>query len=73
MIKMTEKEKMNNVIQDIQNNEDVSGFIICAIVTRNGEKQMITSITGEARYVERIWENIDETLNKFSRNGEKTN
>lgn len=55
MIKMTEKEKMNNVIQDIQNNEDVSGFIICAIVTRNGEKQMITSITGEARYVERIW------------------
>jgi hypothetical protein len=34
---------------------------------------MITSITGEARYVERIWENIDETLNKFSRNGEKTN
>lgn len=69
MSKMTEKEKMNNVIQDIQNNEDVSGFIICAIVTRDGEKQMITSITGEARYVERIWENIGETLNNFSRNG----
>lgn len=59
---MSEQEKINQTIKEIQDSEDISAFIISAIVTKNGQKQIIARVAGSSKYIRMIFNDIEEKL-----------
>ena len=59
---MSEREKINQIIKEIQDSEDVSAFIISAIVTKNGQKQLISRVVGSSKYIDMIFNDIEEKV-----------
>ena len=57
-----ERNALVNKFVELTGKEDISAFIISAIATQNGQKQIITSINGSEKYINIMFDDITKNI-----------
>ena len=57
-----ERNALVNKFVELTGKEDISAFIISAIATQNGQKQIITSINGNEKYINIMFDDITKNI-----------
>lgn len=57
-----ERNALVNKFVELTGKEDISAFIISAIATQNGQKQIITSIKGSEKYINIMFDDITKNI-----------